>query len=139
MAALMAGEIHMLFAAIPTALPMVRSGKVRALAVTTDGRRLPSMPEVPSMGEAGIPGMAINAMYGLVGPAALPRAVVTRLHSEVVKALAVPSVKERYAAQDAELVGNTPEEYAELIRGEVRRWAEVVKAAGITLETQTAK
>ena len=69
-----------------------------------------------------------------MGPAGLPRAVVTRLHSEVVKALTVPSVKERYAAQDAELIGNTPEEYAELIRSDVRRWAEVIKASGMSLE-----
>lgn len=133
MTALIAGEIQMLFAAIPTALGMVKSGKVRALAVTTDGKRLSSMPDVPSMSEAGVPGMTINAMYGLVGPAGLPRAVVTLLHSDVVKALTVPLVKERYAAQDAELVGSTPEEYTELIRSEMRRWAAVIKASGITI------
>lgn len=136
MTALLAGEIQMIFAAIPTALGMVKSGKVRALAVTTDGRRLPSMPDVPSMNEAGVPGMAINAMYGLVGPAGLPRAIVTRLHSEVVKALQVPSVRERYAAQDAEIVGSSPEEYAEQLRNESRRWAEVIRAAGITIDQQ---
>ena len=125
--------IFLAYAAIPTALGMVKSGKVRALAVTTDGKRLSSMPDVPSMSEAGVPGMTINAMYGLVGPAGLPRAVVTLLHSDVVKALTVPLVKERYAAQDAELVGSTPEEYTELIRSEMRRWAAVIKASGITI------
>ncbi len=139
MTALIAGEIQMLFAAIPTAAAMVKSGKVRALAVTTSGKRLSSMPEVPSMSEAGVPGMVIDAMYGLVGPAGLPRAVVTRLHGEVVKALTVTGVKERYAAQDAELVGSTPEEYAGLIRNEVRRWAEVIKTSGITIDAQLAK
>ncbi len=109
---------------------------MRALAVTTSGKRLSSVPEVPSMSEAGVPGMVIDAKYGLVGPAGLPRAVVTRLHGEVVKALTVQSVKERYAAQDAELVGNSPEEYAGLIRNEVRRWAEVIKTSGITLKSQ---
>jgi len=139
MTALIAGEIHMLFAAIPTAQAMIKSGKVRALAVTTDGKRLSSMPDVPSMSEAGLPGMTINAMYGLVGPAGLPRNVVTRLHSEVVKALTLPSVKERYAAQDAELVGSAPEEYAELLRNEVRRWSEVVKTSGIAIDVQPSK
>ena len=134
MTALLAGEIQMLFAAIPTALGMVKTGKVRALAVTTDGRRLPSMPEVPSMSEAGVPGMTIKALYGLVGPAGMPRPVVNKLHAEVVKALAVPSVKERFAAQDAELVGSSPKEFSELIRAEVARWAEVIRSAGITIE-----
>ena len=133
MTALMAGEIHLLFAAIPTALSMVKSGKVRALAVTTSGKRLPSMQE------AGLPGMTINAMYGLIGPAGMPRPVITRLRNEVVKALSVPGVKERYAAQDAERVGSTPEEYAALIRSEVRRWTEVIRVSGISIDAQTAR
>jgi len=132
--ALMAGEIQMIFAAIPTALAMVRSGKVRALAVTTENRRLASLPDVPAMGEAGVPGMEINAVYGLVGPARLPRPVVDTLRAEVVKALAVPAVKERFAAQDAETVGSTPEAYAEVLRSELRRWTDVVKAAGISVD-----
>ena len=139
MTALMAGEIQMLFAAIPTAQQMIKAGKVRALAVTTDGKRLSSMPDVPAMSEAGLPGMTINAMYGLVGPAGLPRPVITRLHGEVVKALTVQTVKDRYAAQDAELIGSTPEEYAALIRNEVQRWAEVIKASGMTIESQAGK
>ena len=139
MTALMAGEIHLLFAAIPTALSMVKSGKVRTLAVTTSGKRLPSMPDVPSMQEAGLPGMTINAMYGLIGPAGMPRPVITRLRNEVVKALSVPGVKERYAAQDAERVGSTPEEYAALIRSEVRRWTEVIRVSGISIDAQTAR
>ena len=134
MTALLAGEIQMLFAAIPTALSMIKAGKVRALAVTTDGRRLPSLPDVPSMSEGGVSGMTIRALYGLVGPAGIPAPVVRKLHAEVVKALAVPSVKERYAAQDAELVGSSPEAFSELIRREVQRWAAVIKSAGITIE-----
>ena len=133
MTALMAGEIHLLFAAIPTALSMVKSGKVRTLAVTTSGKRLPSMQE------AGLPGMTINAMYGLVGPAGMPRPVITRLRNEVVKALSVPGVKEHYAALDAERVGSTPEEYAALIRSEVRRWTEVIRVSGISIDAQTAR
>jgi len=134
--ALMAGEIHVLFAAIPTVLAMVKAGKVRALAVTTEGRRLASMPDVPSISEAGMPGMEINAVYGLVGPARLPRAVVATLRAETVRALAVPAVRDRFAAQDAETVGSTPEEYAELLRRELRRWTEVVKASGLAAEAR---
>lgn len=134
MTALLGGEIQMLIAAIPTALPMVRAGKARALAVTTDDKRLPSLPDVPSMSEAGIPGMAIYALYGLVGPAGMPRHIVNPLRAEVVKAIAVPSVREKFAAQDAELIGSTPEGFGELIRSELRRWADIIKSAGITVE-----
>ncbi|MBI4189213.1 MAG: tripartite tricarboxylate transporter substrate binding protein [Betaproteobacteria bacterium] len=129
---MLAGEIQMLFASIPTALPKVRSGMARALAVTTDGKRLPSMPDVPSMSKAGVSGMIVNAAYGFIGPAGMPKEVVNKLHAEVVKALAVPSVKAQYAAQEAELVGSSPEEYSELLRNELRRWDEVIKSAGIT-------
>ena len=85
-------------------------------------------------------GTRIAGLLGiLLGPAGLPRAVVTRLHGEVVKALTVPTVKERYAAQDADLVGSTPEEYAALLRNEVQRWAEVIKASGMTIDSQPGK
>ena len=96
------------------------------------GKRLPSMPDVPSMSEAGISGMTVNAAYGFIGPAGMPKEVVNKLHAEVVKALAVPSVKAQYAAQEAELVGRSPEEYSQLLRDELRRWDEVIKSAGIT-------
>ncbi len=134
MTALLAGQIHLLFAAIPTASALVKSGKVRALAVTTDGRRLSSMPEVPSMREAGLADMQIDAMYGLVAPARIPQAIVAQLHAEVVRALSVPEVKARYAAQDAELVGSTPAAFAERIRSEIARWRELVRSAGISLD-----
>jgi tripartite-type tricarboxylate transporter receptor subunit TctC len=105
------------------------------LAVTTDGnKRAASMPDVPSMSEAGVSGMTIYAWYGLVGPAGMPKEVVIKLHAEVVKAIAVPSVKERFTTQGGEPVGSSPEEFSNLIRNELRRWAEVIKSAGITPE-----
>ena len=134
MTALLGSHVDMLITTVPAALAFVNSGKVRALAVTTSGRRSPVMPDVPSMSEAGIPGMTVYSWYGLVGPAGLPQEVVTKVHAETVKALTVPSVKERFLAQGAELVGSRPEEFAQLIRDELRRWAEVVRAAGIPPE-----
>lgn len=134
MAAVLGGKIQMLIATIPLALPHVSGGRLRALAVTTDGKRSPVMPDVPSMSETGVSGMTIYSWFGLVGPAGMPKEVVNKLHAEVVKALAVPSVKERYIAQGAELVGSSPEEFSILIRNELRRWAEVIKSAGITPE-----
>jgi len=134
MTALLGGHVDMLITTVPASLTFIKAGKVRALAVTTSGKRSPVLPDVPSMAEAGIPGMTVYSWYGLVGPVGIPKEVVSKVHEEVVKALAVPAVKERYLAQGAELVGSSPEEFARLIRDELRRWAEVVKAAGITPE-----
>jgi tripartite-type tricarboxylate transporter receptor subunit TctC len=134
MTALLGSHVDMLITTIPAALTFVNSGKVRALAVTTSGKRSPVMPDVPSMSEAGVPGMAVYSWYGFVGPAGLPAEVVAKVRAETTKALAVPLVKERFLAQGAELVGSSPEDFSKLIRSELRRWAEVVKAAGITPE-----
>ncbi|MBI4191023.1 MAG: tripartite tricarboxylate transporter substrate binding protein [Betaproteobacteria bacterium] len=132
--AVLGGQVEMLISTIPTVLAYVNSGKLRALAVTTDGKRAPSMPNVPSMSEAGVSGMTIYAWYGLVGPAGMPKAVVNKLHAEVVKAIAVPSVKERFITQGGEAVGSSPEEFSKLIRNELPRWAEVIRSAGITTQ-----
>lgn len=131
-AALIGGQIQMLIISVPTALQFVNSGRMRALAVTTEGKRAPSMPNVPSMSEAGVSGMTIYVWFGFVGPAGMPRTIVNKLHAEVVKALAAPSVKDQFVAQDAELVGSSPAEFSKLIHSELQLWAEVIKSAGIT-------
>ena len=132
--AVLGGQVDMLISTIPTVLAHVNSGRLRALAVTTDGKRAPSMPDVPSMSEAGVSGMTIYAWYGLVGPAGMPKEIVNKLRAEVVKAIAVPSVKERFITQGGEPVGSSPEEFSTLVRNELRRWAEVIRSAGITPE-----
>lgn len=133
--AILGGEVQMLMGSIqPAVLAQVKSGKLRALAVTTDGKRSPVMPDVPSMSEVGVSGMTIYTWIGLGGPAGMPKEVVNKLHAEVVKAIAVPSVKEQFIAQGAELVGSSSEEFSKYIRNEMRRWAEVIKSAGITAE-----
>ena len=131
-AALIGGQIQMLIISVPTALQFVNSGRMRALAVTTDGKRAPSMPDVQSMSEAGVSGMTIYVWFGFVGPAGIPKNVVNKLHAEVVKALAASSVKNQFSGQDAELVGSSPAEFSALIHNELQRWAEVIKSAGIT-------
>ena len=132
--AMLSGQIEMLLTPMPSVLTHVNSGKVRALAVTTDGKRALAMPDVPSMSEAGVSGMTIYSWFGLAAPAGTPKAVANKLHAEVVKALVVPSVKERFIAQGGELVGSSPEEFSKLIRNEMRRWAGVIKSAGISPE-----
>src|SRR5688572_4300336 len=94
------GQVDMIIAPITTVLPLVKGGKVRARAITTDdGKRSPALPEVPSMSEAGVSGNAASIWVGLVGPAGLAREIVSKLHAEVVKAIAMPSVRERFTAQ----------------------------------------
>jgi len=135
MAAVLGGQVQMLLTTISTVVTHVNSGKVRALAVTAaERKRSPVMPDVPTMNEAGVPGMTVYLWFGLVGPAGMPKHVVDKLHAEVVKALAVPAVRERFVAQGAEVVGSSPQEFSAYIRDEVRRWADVTKAAGITPE-----
>ena len=131
-AALIGGQIQMLIISVPTALQFVNSGRRRVLAVPTEGKRAPSMPNVPSMSEAGVSGMTIYVWFGFAGPAGMPKAIVNKLHAEVVKALAAPSVKDQFIRQDAEFVGSSPAEFSKLIHNELQLWAKVIKSAGIT-------
>lgn len=130
--AVMGGQVSLMTAGIATVLPLVNSGKLVALAITSDGARSPMMPDVPSMSEAGVAGMTLYAWHGLVGPGGMPPEVVAKLNTEVVKALADPSVRDRLHAQGAEIVGGTPADFSSVIRSETQRWADVVKSAGIS-------
>ena len=128
------GQTQMLLTTMPTVLTHINSGRVRALAVTTGGRRTPVLPDVPSMSEAGVAGMTIYTWSGLLGPAGMPKEIVARLNAEVVRAIAAASVKERFNAEGAEPVGSSPEEFSNHVRNELKRWADVIKAAGIAVE-----
>ena len=127
-------SVQMLITGVASLLPYVKSGQLRALAVTTDGKRAPELPAVPSFAEAGLPGMVIFAWGGMVGPGGMPRESVNKLHAEVVKALAVPSLRERFIAQGSEPLASSPDEFAKFLRSEVPRWAAVIKSAGIPPE-----
>ncbi len=134
MAALLSGQIHMNITQYQAnVIALIKAGRLRALAVTTDGKRSPALPEVPSMSEAGLSGMAIYSWAGLLAPAGLPKNVMEKLHNEVTKMLAVPVVQERFAAQDAELIGSRPEAFSQLLQSEIKRWAGVIRNAGITI------
>jgi tripartite-type tricarboxylate transporter receptor subunit TctC len=128
---LLAGQIPIYFMNALQVTQYVRSGKVRALGVTT-AKRFPPLPDVPTIAEAGVPGYAMSNWYGILVPAATPRANVMKLHAEIVRILALPDIKERLTSQGAILVGNTPDEFAAFLRSEMATAAKIVKAAGMT-------
>lgn len=131
MTALLGGQIHMNITQYQAnVIALIKNGRLRALAVTTDGKRSPALPDVPSMSEAGLSSMAIYSWAGLLAPAGLPKNILNRLHSQVTKMLTVPAVRERFAAQDAELIGSRPDAFAQLLQGEIARWGGVIRAAG---------
>ena len=127
---LIAGHIPLMFVSNVSALPHVKSGKLKALAVT--GRtRAAVAPEIPTVAESGLAGYEVYGWYGIAAPAKTPRPVIDRLHAEIAKIARDPKMKARLAGQGLELVGNTPEEFDAFIRGEVAKWAEVLKRAGL--------
>ena len=128
---LFAGQIPIYFMNALQVTQHVRAGKVRALGVTT-AQRFAQLPDVPTIAEAGVPGYALSNWYGILAPAATPRANITKLHAEIVRILNLPDIKERLTNQGAILVGNTPEEFAAYLRSEMTTAAKIVKAAGMT-------
>ena len=128
-----AGHVPFYFGNMTAALPQARAGRVRALAVTSP-QRSPAAPEVPTMAEAGVSGCEISEWNALLAPAATPSAVVERLHAEVAKVMAMEEIKAKFADLGAQPVASTPAELATFLRGEMAKWAEVVKVAKITIE-----
>ena len=122
-------NVDLIFGAISTGLPHVRSGKLKALAVTLP-RRHPGLPETPTFGEAGHPAVAIEAYMGLLAPAGTPRAIIGRLHSEVVAILAERETAERLKGAGLDVVGNSPDEFAARIRSDLEKFAKVAKSLG---------
>jgi tripartite-type tricarboxylate transporter receptor subunit TctC len=127
--AVIAGEVHFSFANVPAILGHVRSGRLRALAVLAP-KRSALMPDVPTMKEAGVEGVEVPVWYALLGPSALPREIVKTLGDATMRAARAPDLRQKLVEQGAEPIGNTPEEFAKLLRAEVAKWAEVVKISG---------
>jgi tripartite-type tricarboxylate transporter receptor subunit TctC len=127
---LVAGRTQATAAGTPPLMPHVKAGKLRVIAVGSP-KRLPTLPEVATVAEQGYPGFETTQWYGLNAPAKVPAAIIKRLADEAAKAAKQPSVAERFAVDDAEPVGSTPEEYAAFIAAEQKRWGEVVRRAGI--------
>jgi tripartite-type tricarboxylate transporter receptor subunit TctC len=128
-----AGQVEMIFASIPSSLPLLESKRVRALGVTT-AQRTPLAPAMPTLNESGVPGYDRSGWYGVLAPAAVPREIVMRLNAAIVKVANAPEMKEAYNKQGLDPSTTTPEEFASFIRNEVVQNVKVVKAAGIKLE-----
>src|SRR5688572_3378893 len=128
------GRLQVFFSVILSSMPHIKSGKIRALAVTST-RRSPTFPELPTIAESGLPGYVVDNWYGVAAPARTPAAVVTKLHAEIVRALKSPEVEERLRRDGSEPVGNTPDELAAIVRADVQRWRKQVKEAGIKPES----
>jgi tripartite-type tricarboxylate transporter receptor subunit TctC len=132
-AALLGGEIDMMFEQTYAALPSIQAGKTDALAVTSE-KRLPTLPNVPTMTELGYPQATVSNWLGLVAPRGTPPAVVSKLNDAYNRALAMPDIRDKIVAPGNEVGGGTPEEFAAFIAAEGKRWPALVKAAGIKVE-----
>jgi tripartite-type tricarboxylate transporter receptor subunit TctC len=126
---LLGGQISMTFGDIPTALPHIRSGKLRSIAVT-GAKRSPLLPDVPTVAEQGLAGFDVTAWFGVFTTAGTPRAVVDRLNAEIVRILDLPDVRDKLNAIGMEPVTNTPDQFAAFVQREIAKWAPVVKASG---------
>ena len=130
---LIAGNVQLMFESTNSIAPHVRSGRVRALAVTGKKRSL-SLPDVPTLEEAGVPGYEVNAWSGVIAPAGLPRPILDKLNRAINAAILAPDTKERFAQLGSEGGGGTPEEFAALIRRDSAKWAEVVRRSGAKID-----
>ena len=133
---LLAGSTDLMFDNLPSALPHIKSGKLKALAVTS-GQRSGALPEVPTVSESGVPALKnyeASSWFGLLAPAGTPADIVNRIQQETAKALATPTIKERMLSQGAIPSGNTPAEFTRFIEAETKKWALVVKASGAKVD-----
>jgi tripartite-type tricarboxylate transporter receptor subunit TctC len=133
MAAVLAGQVKLGFMAAPPTLPQIRAGKLVAIAVTSP-KRLAALPDVPTVAESGYPGFQVDNMYGVLAPHGTPPEAVKKLHDDIVRAVRQPDAAKALEAASIDIVANTPEEFADYIKSETTKWAQVVKASGAKVE-----
>jgi len=122
--------VQLVFATAASAVPQIKAGRIKGLAVTT-GKRSALMPELPTISEAGLAGFDANNWYGLLAPAKTPRPIIMRLNGEVAKILNMPDVKEFLFKQGLDAAPGTPEQFAAYMKSEREKWGKVIKAAGL--------
>jgi tripartite-type tricarboxylate transporter receptor subunit TctC len=127
---LVGGHVALMFNSLPAVLPLVKAGRLRALGIAS-AKRSPTLPDLPTFAEAGFAGFEAGSWYGVLAPAGTPCEVIIRLHAETVRMLALAEVRQKLAAEGAEAIGNTPEEFAAQIQRDMTRWARVAREAKI--------
>ncbi len=127
---LVGGHVMMGFDSIMATLPQIRAGKLRAMGIAA-AQRSPVAPEIPTIAEAGGPAFVLGSWYGLLAPAGTPRDIIVKLHAEVVRALAIPELRERYVSTGLDPIGSSPEQFAAEIRDDTARWGRVARAANV--------
>lgn len=130
---LVGGQIDLHFASLPAALPLIESGKLRALA-TTSALRLPSMPDVPTLSEAGYPGFDYYVFYGVLAPAGTPPSIVTQLNAEIDRAVTLPDMRKSLADRGVSVAGGTPAQFDAFLATERAKWERAVRASGATVD-----
>ncbi|MEO7133302.1 MAG: tripartite tricarboxylate transporter substrate binding protein [Vicinamibacterales bacterium] len=130
---LIGGQVQIMFDNLPSALPQIKAGKLRAVAVTST-KRAPALPDLPTIAESGIPGFEASSWFGILAPAGTSRDIVQRINAEANKALQAAEMKDKLLAQGAEAAGNSPEYFADYIRSETTKWAKVVKDSGAKVD-----
>jgi tripartite-type tricarboxylate transporter receptor subunit TctC len=131
--AVLSGEAHLTYSSIPTALPHIRAGRLRALGVG-NAKRMPSLPEFPTVAEAGLPGYEAYAWGGMLGPAKMPTDIVQRLSREIVAAVNTKEVTDRMLNEGTIPTPSTPEEFAAYIAAEIKKWGVVIRGANIRVD-----
>ena len=130
---LVGGHVSVMWDNLPSSMPYIKSGRLRAIAVTT-AVRYPALPDLTTIAESGVPGFEASSWFGAVAPAETPREIVARLNAEINRALNLPEMKERFSQQGAIPGPGTPEDFGNLIRAEIAKWAKVVKASGARVD-----
>jgi tripartite-type tricarboxylate transporter receptor subunit TctC len=130
---LIGGQVGIVFTGVPPVVPLAKAGRVRLIA-TTGRQRIPGLPNVPTMAEAGLPGAQVLIWYGVVAPSATPKDVIVRLNREITRIMAMPDIREKFSQQGIDPETSTPEQFAKLIREEYARWTKVIRTSGIKVE-----
>jgi len=131
--AVLSGEVQFTSGSPTSTLPLVKEGKLRALAVTS-AKRSAFIPELPSISEAGVPGYETTAWYGMLAPAKLPKLLVDKLNAAIINVIALPDVRDSFLKQSFDITTSTPDEFSSLIKSELSKWRKIVKESGMRIE-----